>query len=108
MAEVLTHDEVNLLAAEYVVGLLEADEWARASRLLDTNGTMRELVDEWVERLSPLNVGYAAVPVPDIWRDLDRDLFGRSRWRRRLFWLAVTGLAVVLIGKLALWARLLG
>jgi anti-sigma-K factor RskA len=108
MAEALSHDEMSLLAAEYVVGLLDADERASASRLIDANGTMRGLVDDWVERLSPLNAAYAAVPAPDIWRALDRELFAPARWRRRLFWLVVAGLAVALVGKLAFWARLLG
>jgi anti-sigma-K factor RskA len=108
MAEALSHEEMSLLAAEYVVGLLDADERASASRLIDANGTMRGLVDDWAVRLSPLNAGYVAVPMPDIWRDLDRELFAPTRWRARLFWLAVAGLAVVLVGKLAFWARLLG
>lgn len=107
MAEALSRQELDLLAAEYVLGLLDAEERDRAGQLIDSNGTMRMLVEDWGYRLSPLAEPIPALAMPDIWRDLDRQLFAPRRWRNRLFLLVVGGLVVAAAVKLAFWLRVL-
>ena len=99
--------ELDMLAAEYVVGLLDGDEREQAARLIDSSVTMRFLVEDWGYRLSPLAEPIPPLAMPDIWRDLDRQLFAPRRWRNRLFWLVVAGLAVAAVVKLAFWLRVL-
>lgn len=107
MADPTPRPEMELLAAEYVLGVLEAEERRAAAELADRDGTMRMLVDDWAFHLSSLNTAYAPVPAPNIWPALDRELFAPKRRRNRIFWLVVAGLAVALVVKVAFWIRLL-
>lgn len=107
MAEAVSRAELDLLAAEYVMGLLEADDRASTASLIDGNGTMRLLVGEWETRFAPLNAAYMPVPAPDVWPALDAQFFAPRRRRNRLFLFVVAGLAVVLAVKLAFWMKLL-
>jgi anti-sigma-K factor RskA len=107
MAEPAAHENLDLLAAEYVLGVLDANERREARTLIDGNGTMRMLAELWQERLAPLNEAYAAVAVPDVWPALDRQLFAERRTRNRIFWFAVAGLALALAVKLAFWLWML-
>jgi anti-sigma-K factor RskA len=107
MAETPTRDEMDLLAAEYVLGVLDADERQEVDRLLGLNGTMRHLAEQWEDRLSGLNLAYVPVDAPDVWGALDRDLFRPRRIRNRIFWGVVVALAVALVVKLAFWSKLI-
>jgi anti-sigma-K factor RskA len=98
---------MDLLAAEYVLGVLDAGERARTQALIHRNGTMRILVEAWEDRFSPLDAGYPVLAAPDVWRDLDRALFAPQRRRNRVFLLVVSVLAVALVVKMVFWARLL-
>ncbi len=107
MVDAPPRDEMDMLAAEYVLGVQDAEERAQTRSLIDGNGTMRLLIQDWEARLDPLNRGYVPLPAPDVWPALDAQLFARARWRKRLFWLVVIGLGLVLAGKIAMWLKIL-
>jgi anti-sigma-K factor RskA len=99
----------DMLAAEYVLGAISADERQHASRRIEAEPLFARLVDQWEVRLSPLASAYAeAAPPASLKAALDRRLFGsavaderqtgRSRlalWTNLAFWrtLAAAGLA---------------
>ena len=68
MSDVVNGDDRNLLAAEYVLGTLEADERTRASGLLDVDHQFRSMVSVWECRLGELHLMVEPVePDPKIW-----------------------------------------
>jgi anti-sigma-K factor RskA len=88
----------DMLAAEYVVGVLDADEWQVVSRRVGTDPAFARLVDEWELRLSPLAGDYVAVETPATLKgEIDRRLFasGRARAEGQSIW-----------SSLALWRTL--
>ncbi|RUU05123.1 anti-sigma factor, partial [Mesorhizobium sp. USDA-HM6] len=54
----------DLLAAEYVLGVLAADERQIASRRIDTETAFARLVDAWEVHFAPMAAAYAAVEPP--------------------------------------------
>ena len=54
----------DLLAAEYVLGVLPADERQEATRRIEGDAAFARLVETWEQRLSPLNEQYGEVDVP--------------------------------------------
>ena len=103
MADLPPREEMDFLAAEYVLGVQDAEDRARTRALIEGNGTMRLLLNEWEFRLAALNAAYVPVAAPDVWGALDAQLFARGRRRNRLFWLVAAGLGVLLFGKIAMW-----
>ena len=107
-------DDLEALAAEYVVGVLEADERRRFEALVKTSPEAAEALLRWENRLHGLNEGYGAEVPPDaIKRQVDSRLFSGAAeqkqksgglWQSLAFWrgfgLAGTAAAVAL----ALWA----
>jgi anti-sigma-K factor RskA len=98
----------DLLAAEYVVGVLPAGERMTVSARIDTDASFARLVDEWVRRLSPLDSAYPEVAAPaSVKEALDRRLFRSAAgaastggfWSSLVFWrgLAVAALAALFI-----------
>jgi anti-sigma-K factor RskA len=68
------------LAAEYVIGVLSADERRAAARRVETELDFARLVDVWQQRLSPLNAGYEEVQPPASLKDaLDARLLDHGR-----------------------------
>jgi anti-sigma-K factor RskA len=68
------------LAAEYVIGVLSADERQAAARRVETDRDFARLVDVWQERLSPLNAGYEEVQPPaSVKQALDARLLDHGR-----------------------------
>ena len=64
----MTDDELDALAAEYVLGTLAADERANAERLIASNPAFADSVRQWERRLGELNVMVEAVePPPQVW-----------------------------------------
>jgi anti-sigma-K factor RskA len=57
-------DDDDLLAAEYVLGLLDGPAWRAARDRAETDGAFAARVRDWEGRLAPLNAGFAKVPVP--------------------------------------------
>ena len=98
----------DLLAAEYVLGALSADERAAAARRIEADPAFARLVDAWEARLSPMASGYgAAEPPANVKQALDRRLFGRAGktgrrgvvWNSLFFW---RGLAMAAVAALLL------
>ena len=71
----VTRRRSELLAAEFVLGTLDAAALRRAARRFDRDEGFARLVDRWAERLEPLA---AALPpqTPDaaVWARIDRAL----------------------------------
>ncbi|MDW4548139.1 anti-sigma factor [Defluviimonas sp. D31] len=68
--------EREALAAEYVLGTLALPERLAAEALVDSDTNFARLVDEWRDRLSPLNAGYApASPPPGLMEAVENRLF---------------------------------
>ncbi|CDX48735.1 Anti-sigma K factor RskA [Mesorhizobium plurifarium] len=102
----------DLLAAEYVLGVLPADERQIASRRIDTETAFARLVDAWEVRFAPMAAAYAAVEPPaSVKAAIDRRLFASSAsgapsgslWTSLAFW---RGLAAAAIAALAVYVAL--
>lgn len=101
----------DLLAAEYVLGVLSAEQRRAAALRIDAEPAFARLVEAWTARLSPLDEAYAEAAPPDHLRErIEARLFGVPEtpgrpgllqslafWR----WLAVGAVAALL--ALALW-----
>ncbi|TGS11192.1 anti-sigma factor [Mesorhizobium sp. M2E.F.Ca.ET.209.01.1.1] len=104
----------DLLAAEYVLGVLPADERRIASRRIDTETAFARLVDTWEVHFAPMAAAYAAVEPPaSVKVAIDRRLFastsstspapGGTLWTSLAFW---RGLAAAAIAALAVYIAL--
>jgi anti-sigma-K factor RskA len=66
----------DIVAAEYVLGVLPADERRQAAQRIDAEQAFARLVDRWEVYFSPLAAGYADVEAPShVKAALDRRLF---------------------------------
>ncbi|ESZ50654.1 anti-sigma factor [Mesorhizobium sp. RSR565B] len=95
----------DLLAAEYVLGVLPADERQIASGRIDAETGFARLVDSWEVNLSPMAAAYAEVQPPaTIKPAIDRRLFSStaasttapsgSLWSSLSFWRGLTAAAL--------------
>ncbi len=65
-------EEQDLIAAEYVLGTLDADEARRAEDLLLQDPAFRAAVEAWERRLAPLaTLVPAGAPPPDLWARIE-------------------------------------
>lgn len=88
------------LAAEYVLGTLPHAERLRAEALIASDAGFRALVEDWQNRLSPLNDDYADVPPPpELLGRIESRLFPEPERPRSLgrLWGALAGLAAVVL-----------
>jgi anti-sigma-K factor RskA len=105
----------DLVAAEYVLGVLPADERRAASRRIETDPAFARLADAWEARFAPLGSAYPdAAPPESIKAAIDRRLFaspapstaadavrGRAGlWSSLAFW---RGLSAVAVAALAIY-----
>ena len=68
MSDVVSNDELNALAAEYVLGTLDYEERKGASALLEVDPTFRGIVRIWERRFGDLHLMVEAVePDPQLW-----------------------------------------
>ena len=105
----------DLLAAEFVLGVLSAEERRGAAARLDTDAAFARLVERWEGQLAPLGEGYDPVePPPSAKPAIDRRLFaaglGEAQaaapagiWRSVGFW---RGLAAAALAALAIMVAL--
>jgi anti-sigma-K factor RskA len=114
----LPDDEDELLAAEYVLGVLDLPERARAERLIKHSPDFAAYVALWEARLSPLAEDVAPIPVRNLLPSIEQRLFGRvqkkglSKWlSRRTGWLgsligtaAMSVMAVLVMALMLQWA----
>jgi anti-sigma-K factor RskA len=95
----------DLLAAEYVLGVLAADERQIASGRIDAETGFARLVDSWEVHLSPMAAAYAEVEPPATVKPaIDRRLFSStaasttapsgSLWTSLAFWRGLTAAAL--------------
>ncbi|MER8864947.1 anti-sigma factor [Mesorhizobium sp. M0751] len=95
----------DLFAAEYVLGVLAADEREIASRRIDADAAFARLVDSWEAHLSPMAAAYSETEPPiRVKEALDRRLFAAEQraglWSSLGFW---RGLAAAAIAALAIY-----
>lgn len=104
----------DIIAAEYVLGVLPADERQIVARRVDAEPAFARLVDGWEVHFSPLAAAYAEVEPPaTVKAAVDRRLFastttaseqGRTGlWSSLAFW---RGLAAVAVAALAIYIAL--
>lgn len=99
--------EPEALAAEYVLGTLPLTDRIAAEALIARDPAFRALVEDWRDRLAPLNEGYAPEdPPPELFGRIETRLFPRAR--RGAGWLlgALAGLAAAALAAMALVAVL--
>ncbi len=109
----------DILAGEYVLGLLEPEVVREVELALPADGDLRRRVAFWEERLLPLAGGLRPeTPDPEIWTRIERDLAGlRARrvipspireramyrvWRSAGVWQGATAIATAAAIVLAL------
>lgn len=69
MPDVVSDDELNALAAEYVLGTLDYEERKGATALLEVDHTFRGIVRVWERRFGELHLMVEAVdPDPQLWQ----------------------------------------
>lgn len=89
----------DILAAEFVLGVLPVQEQAVLARRADTDPAFARLVSEWEERLSPMADGFVPADLPPaVKRALDLRLFGQDKaragtWSSLGLWRGLAGLA---------------
>lgn len=90
----------DILAAEYVLGVLSADEQAQLARRADLDPAFASLVAHWDDRLLPIAGDYQPQDLPPaIKRALDLRLFGQAPppqtgfWASLAFWRGLAGVA---------------
>jgi anti-sigma-K factor RskA len=105
----------DIIAAEYVLGVLPAAERTAATRRIDLEAAFARLVEQWEGYFSPLNVAYQAVEPPaSVKVALDRRLFAiggaapsappqPSLWSSLALW---RGLAAAAIAAFAIYIAL--
>ncbi len=75
----IPRDELVALAAEYVLGTLEAREAAEVAAALPTDDTLAAAVADWEARLAPLaDLAPDVAPPVDLWARIDTALSARS------------------------------
>lgn len=86
-------DLPEVLAGEYVLGVLDAAERAAFELRMVREPALSRLVEEWQARLLPLDEGLAPVePRPEVWRRIAQSIQPRQPPPRRVGW-----------NRLALW-----
>jgi anti-sigma-K factor RskA len=96
----------DLLAAEYVLGVLEGEDRSEAVRLLAEDPEFARAVAAWQQRLTPLASEVApVVPPEDLWRRIEARVEPSADivpFRRRVrFWQATTAAALAIAASLA-------
>jgi anti-sigma-K factor RskA len=97
----------DMLAAEYVLGVLSAEERGQAVRRVERDAPFARLVEQWEARLSPLSAGYPEIDPPAAAKQaIDRTLFSGGRaaqpasggiWRSLAFWRGLTAASLALL-----------
>ena len=98
-------DDIDLQAAEFVLGTLDADERSEVSRRLTVDRDLALAVEGWQARLSPLSEATPAVEPPiGLFKAIEARLFGGASSRKQLrYWQASTGLFAALAAALVAW-----
>jgi anti-sigma-K factor RskA len=106
-----TPDDRDLRAAEYVLGVLDADEMRAVERDAKDDVLLAQAIARWEERLTPLADTVAPVKPPaDLWSRIEKDLPRErpvmtarpSLWSSLAFWRSSTALGFAAAAALAL------
>lgn len=101
------HGDFSLVAAEFSLGLLTPEERAGAEDEYARNATFRALVAEWDDYFAPLSASYGLTEAPDVWPDLQKEMFAKQE-RLETIVANITTMVPVLVGfKLSLLFMLL-
>ncbi len=94
-----SQDEDDAFAAEYVLGVLDAADRARAEARIKHEPVFAAAVAAWEQRLSGLNDDFADVPAPNLMPQIEARLFPVAAKPRRSWfgWLAGAATAAVLV-----------
>ena len=99
----------DLLAGDYVLGLMPARAKARFERLMAADAALTRLVAEWSERLAPIDEAAKPVTPPArVWRAIEAKTAARPAPRANLleslaFWRGLAGAAAVVAAALVLY-----
>jgi len=94
----------GLLAAEYVIGVLSAEDRKAVERRMRSDSAFAAQVEAWEVYFSPLADAYdEEPPPPEVKQALDRRLFGADKpkeregglWQSVAFWRGLTAVALV-------------
>ncbi|QPC86607.1 anti-sigma factor [Mesorhizobium sp. NBSH29] len=95
------HEGDQMMAAEYVLGVLSLSDRTIASLRADTEPAFARLVDQWETHFSPIAGGYDPIDPPlSVKQKIDRRLFGTAGsaaseghnwWNSLTLWRAMTG-----------------
>lgn len=108
----------QLLAGEYVLGVMPSFARARFERLMASDPALVGEVDAWARRFAPLDTASAAVmPPPQLWRAIEREIDAEARrgtatspggnpLNSLTFWRGFAGVATALAAALLLFAIL--
>ena len=101
-------EEDDLLAAEYVTGLLDLSDRIAAETRMRRDVAFAARVTDWEVRLADLNDEYSAVTAPDLLPQIEARLFPtpakRSLWSGLWIWGASASAALVVVAYLTLTA----
>ncbi len=98
-------DRDDLIAAEYVLGVLPGAERRAAAQRAEVDGDFAARIAAWEGRLAPLNAGYADGPVPDVLPQVEAVLFPAPPRRRVWAWGLGSALAAGLALAVILWPQ---
>jgi hypothetical protein len=77
MSDVIKDDDSDVIAAEFVLGTLDADERARAKVLLDVDHGFRSMVGIWERRFGELHLMVEPVEAaPQVWERIKLKIAG--------------------------------
>lgn len=99
-------DHDDLLAAEYVLGVLSPDDWRTTHERALVDGAFSARVAAWETRLSGLDDGFPEMPPSDLLPQIEARLFPAHPETRRRFawpWLAGAALAASVTLAVLVW-----
>ena len=103
-------EQLNALAGEYVLGVLDGEAAREIEAALDKNDTLRRAVIFWEERLHGLSpLATPASPPPGVWDNIAARIAGKKPtarsplWNSLVLWRSSTALAAAAAAALALY-----
>ncbi|MEZ5934121.1 MAG: anti-sigma factor [Alphaproteobacteria bacterium] len=100
-------NDMEALAAEYALGVLDGANRRRAQQLQRRNPAFDAMVQAWERRLAPMSDAVSPVQPPaDLWNQLERDLGPVPVQRATPPTMAVPTESPALLKKLAFWRRM--
>lgn len=84
-------DDADVLAAEYVLGVLSFEDRLAADARLKSDEDFANRVAQWVTHFEVLNDDYASAPAPNLMPQIEARLFGRQQAKKRNWWGFIAG-----------------